>query len=234
MADIVLTQSIVEDEIVNKLDNKMRVTDVGAWANDTQELTLCGLKWLRLYDEFLEGYLVIDYVDENTILVQTEVPIYKGEILTIQRPLFFEGTPYNTISEWHNFVDANGQNREDTKLPFIWLKTPTRDDWYGFKSPMSRDSALEVFFVHYSDWGKLNEDRVNKVIQPLMQLVNEFQNTINKNRTAFAPLENRGRTKGYPKFGNETPNGIENAIFESTLGAVKLDIDITIKRGKCC
>lgn len=234
MADIVLTQSIVEDEIVAKLDNTMRVTDVGVWANDTQELTFCGLKWLKLYDEFLQGYLVIDYVDENTVIIQTEVPIVKGEILTIQRPLFFHGTPYNTISEWHNFVDANGQNREDAKLPFIWLKTPTRDEWYGFKSPMSRDSNLEVFFVHWSDWGKLNEDRVNKVIQPLMQLVAEFQNTINKNRTAFAPLEDKGMTKGYPKFGNETPNGIEKTIFESTLGAVKLEIDIKIKRGKCC
>jgi hypothetical protein len=67
-----------------------------------------------------------------------------------------------------------------------------------------------------------------------MQLVGEFQETINKNRSAFAPLEDWGMTKGYPKFGNETPNGIENAIFESTLGAVKLDIDVTIKKGKCC
>ena len=234
MADIILTQSIVEWEIVNKLNNTMRVLDAGVWSNDTQELTFCGLKWLKLYDEFLEDVIVIEYIDERTVLVQTETPIEKGEMLTIQRPLFFEGTPYETISEWHNFVDANGQNREDTKLPFIWLKTPTGDDWYGFKSPMSRDSNLEVFFVHWSDWGKLNEDRVNKVIQPLMQLVAEFQNTINKNRTAFAPLENKGKTKGYPKFGNETPNGIENSIFESTLGAVKLEVEVTIKRGKCC
>ena len=226
MADLI--ENLIQKEVVEKLDNTMRIKRVEAWADNVQRVQFCNIKWLRLYSEFLEGQLVVGYDEDNWVVIQTETPLEQGQELSIKRPLFFHGTPLNTIEEWHNFA-----NDENTKLPFIWLKSPSRITNKGYKSPFKYDADVKLYFVHYSDWLKKNNDRVNNTIQPLNALKDALMDRIDKASPYFMKLENRGTSKDFPKFGKESAKGIEKTYFNSTLAGVMLDLQLKIKKDLC-
>jgi hypothetical protein len=225
-----LISDIVKTQIVDRLPNELRVIRAGTWNSVTelQTVTFCDLKWLPLYNRFIEGQEVIS-ITGNQVTLTSPSPLAVGETLTIERPKFFHGTPYNTVQEWHDFTT---QERE--KLPFIWLVTPANERWNNKRQTIERVSSCRLFFVHWSDWQMLNQNRVNETIAPVHWLVNNFVETVDRNATAFDYLEGQGQRKEYPKFGRETSKGIEEVIMNSTLGAVSLDIDLRIKRGLIC
>lgn len=219
---------IVEDEIINKLDNTLKVISASAVVNNVQTLTFCNIKWLELYKVFVGGLEVVS-ISGNSVSVTTSTPIQVGAILEIPRPVFFHGTPLNTVQEWHEF-----STNEKDKLPFIWLVTPTDENYQDRKSTIERISNCKLFFVHWSNWLELNQNRVNETIKPLHELVDAFLNKTNNNPSVFDRLSNNGRRKEYPKFGRETQKGIEEVIMNSTLGAISLDIELRIKKSYIC
>jgi hypothetical protein len=225
-----LISDIVKQHIVDLLDNEVRIIRAGTWSSVTemQTVTFCDIKWLRLYNQFLEGQEVISIVG-NQVTLTTSQPLAQGETLTIERPKFFHGTPYNTVQEWHDFT-----TNEREKLPFIWLVTPSNERFNDYKTTIQRVSSCQLFFVHWSDWQMLNQNRVNETIEPLHRLIDNFVETIDDNVRAFGKLDNRGQRRDYPKFGRESNKGIEEVIMNSTLGAVRLEIDLRIKRDLKC
>jgi hypothetical protein len=228
MADLI--SNIIKTQVVDRLNNELKIIRAGSWNSLTQlqTVTFCDIKWLQLYNATLEGQTVVS-ITGNQVVLNSPVPLAQGETLTIERPKFFHGTPYNTVQEWHDFTT---QERE--KLPFIWLVTPANERYNNRTATVERISDCQLFFVHWSDWQMLNQNRVNETIAPLHRLVDEFIEAIDENPRAFDRLNDRGQRKEYPKFGRETSKGIEEVIMNSTLGAVKLDIDLRIKRDLIC
>lgn len=225
-----LISDIVKSQIVDRLDNELKVIRAGTWSSITQlqTVTFCDLKWLSLYGKFIEGQDVIS-ISGNQVVLTSPTPLAQGEILHIEKPKFFHGTPYNTVQEWHDFT-----TNERDKLPFIWLVTPTTEKYNDYKSTVERTSSCKVFFVHWSDWQMLNQNRVNETIAPLHRVVDSFLDAVNDNPSAFDTLQNNGTRKDFPKFGRESSKGIEEVIMNSTLGAVSLDIDLRVKKNIIC
>ena len=230
-----LIHTLIQKQVVDKLNNKMRVLRVEniEGEENIQRVKFCNIKWLKLYNRFMDGQIVIDYDVDGWVFLQVDEPLKVGDILSIHIPLFFYGTPYNTMEEWHNFVDEDGRNREDVKLPFIWLKTPSAINQKDIRSPFKYSARMKLFFVHYSDWTKKNEFRVNQSIEPLNALKEEFIKAINNNVMYFNRLSNEGESKDFPKFGKETEKGVEKTYFNSTLAGVMLDLSIEVKNDLC-
>jgi hypothetical protein len=226
MADLIT--DIVEQEIVNKLDNLLKVIRASAVVNDVQTLEFCDIKWLELYNEFTNGLQVVS-VSGNSVDVATSTPITVGTILEIQRPLFLDGTPLNTVQEWHEF-----NPNEKEKLPFIWLVTAVDDGYQNRTSAIERIVNCQIFFVHWSNWLELNQNRVNDTIRPLHKVIDAFANKVNNNPPVFDRLSNNGTRREYPKFGRETNEGIEEVIMNSTLGAIRYNVELRIKRNYIC
>lgn len=226
MANIV--SEIIENEVIATLDNKIRVISAGAVVDGVQTIQVCSVKWLQLYNQFTNG-VVVSNVTGNSVVVQVTTPIEVGQVLEIERPKFFHGTPLNTVQEWHEF-----STNEKEKLPFIWLVTPTIDNYQDRRNTIDIISSCKLFFVHWSNWLELNQNRVNDTIKPLHNLVDAFVTKLNNTPTFLDRLDNNGTRKEYPKFGTETRQGIEEVIMNSTLGAISLDVNLKIKKSHYC
>jgi hypothetical protein len=233
-----LIKDIVHDEIVSKIDNKLKVKTAGAWdsVNETQVITVCNEKWLRLYDFLFNDsgtrLNVLSYNNDGTItLTVTDATdaVSRGEFVTINRPHFFHGTLYSTTEEWEKFAD-----HERDKLPFIWLVYHIDEDFKEPQNAVERTSPLRLVFVHWSDWvGMTNEQRMDGFVKPLTAAVDEFIHAIDSNRAVFK--ERSGfRVKTMPKFGIDSANGTTNTVFNSTLCAIELNINLEIFKENNC
>ena len=224
-----LIDDIVLNEIVNKLDKNIYVSEVvdhieqdgGEWLN---KVRFCNEKWARLY---FSPVFPTDIYD-----IQLPYKLQVGDPYELPLPLFFSGTPLVTVEEWSNWL-RDVSNMETDKLPFIWLVTPTKTKWMAERMVIEREEQCTVFFVHTSDWTQKNEARLNYPIEPLHGIVNEFVDTINMNARVFNSVKQHSRTD-LPRFGKETPKGIEMTIFKSTLAAVRLQMNLEIKKNCNC
>lgn len=230
-----LISDIIEQEIINKLDNQLRVESFSAVANNEQTVTFCDIKWLKLY-EFVtvnNVKLIVKSITNNTVVFKiTTQSINYSTLVLIQKPLFFNGTLSNTKYEWSKYLNDFGVNSERDKLPFIWLVSPTDEITNGYDQGSTRTATCKLWFVHWSDWNLLNIDRQNEAIRPLYSLVNAFQQAIVKNGSMFKGF-NQYTTRDFPKFGVENTNGIEKQIFDSTLSAVEFDVNLEIFARYC-
>ena len=211
----------IEQGIVAKMDNVLEIVSVGAVVAGLQAVSFRCIKWLKLYG-VVNGNISVYSYDDNEVIFIVDNPskeITRQTIVTIQRPLSLNGTLSNTKFEWARFeID------EREKLPFIWLTSPTQEV-VSELSP-TKTSNCTLWFVHWSDWSKLNRDRQDEAIEPLMNLVDSFINSV-KSCSCVDKYE-KYTTKDFPKFGTETPNGIDKTIFDSTLSAIEMKIDLTI------
>lgn len=222
-----LTSDIVE-QLVQRVDNKLRVISVSPLVNGVQTVVFCDVKYLALYNRFLSGEQVLT-ISGNSVEVETSTAFQVGDIVELPIPLFMHGTPYNTVQEWHDHLGHD----ERTKLPFIWLVTPTSDNNQDFRSAIKRIAGCQIFFVHWSNWVELNQNRVNDAIRPLTALKNEFIKACNRSPQIIDKLDGH-QTKEYPKFGRESNKGVEEVIYNSTLAAVRIELDLRIKDFKIC
>jgi hypothetical protein len=233
-----LIKDIVYDSVILKMDNKLKVKTAGAWdsTTQTQVVTLCNEKWLRLF-----GFVfnpvgtrleVASYNINGTITLSVSNPLdalERGQTITIQRPYFFHGTLYSTTEEWEKFAD-----NERDKLPFIWLVYHIEEDFKEPQDAVERSSPLRLVFVHWSDWvGMTNEQRMDGFVKPLTAAVDGFIHAIDSNRAVFK--EHKGfRIKTMPKFGIDSANGTTNTVFNSTLCAAELNINLEIFKENNC
>ena len=216
----------IERHVVQQLNPVVEIVEVFPPIGTTQRVRFCNPKWVKLYAK-LENLEIIQSVGEDIVfqLVHPFTPLKVGNKYTLQTPLFFNGTLSNTKFEWARF-----ELKERNKLPFIWLESPTEES--DDPSSNIKTSSMRLWFVHWSDWEKLNKDRQSDAIQPLMRLQDEFVHTMYRQPHIFNKV-GALRRKDFPKFGTETANGVEKTIFDSTLSAVKIDVDVDIFKHNC-
>ena len=227
-----LISDIVKQYIIDKLDNTLTILSVSSVVDGLQAVTFCSLKWIKCYDFIMvgsntykvnayNGNVVTFYVDsvENAITVN-DIPV-------INRPLFFNGTLSNTKLEWNQY-----SINERAKLPFIWLVSPTDVITASPQNGRTKTANCKLWFVHWSDWKKLNRDRQDEAIRPLMSIVDEFNNTIERQSAVFAGYDNV-TLRDFPKLGVETPNGIGKTLFDSTLSGIEYDSSLKIFHRYC-
>lgn len=225
-----LISDIVEDEILDNIDSTLEVIAYEAPVNGVQLVKFCRDKWIKLSNKLLvSGSLTSVSGPDVNGFYSVEVSgsgIDFTTVVSLPPVKYFVGTLLNTTLEWSRFSDS-----ERDKLPFIWLVKPT-NEVFNEIGAVERRSDLVLWFVHWSDWTKLNADREEEAIRPLMELVEAFVAAVESNTAAFESYTNY-TTKDFPKFATETPQGAENVIFGSTLSAVNMNISINIFASDC-
>jgi hypothetical protein len=208
-----VTSKIIESQIVAKIDNRLNILSFENGTDGFCTIRVECLKYIQLYDYiFIDGEKTTYELILGAIRVAGSVD-YSTEI-KLPIPLFFYGTLSNTKFEWTEF-----SNKEADKLPFIWLNSPEADRTDNFGDGGQTESQCELWFVHFSDWGKTNQSRINESIEPLSKLVKSFVDKIDHR---FPPYDNY-TTRIFPKFVDENSNKL---IFPSELCAIQLDINI--------
>lgn len=227
-----LISDIVENVIIAGLDNTLAVKEVFPVINDRQKVRFCNNKWIKLFSGVFNGEAPVSILEYegNDVIFEVSEEAQEFTLLstvTIPKPIFFNGTLSNTKLEWAKF-----SNDERAKLPFIWLVSPTIETGNNRDTGIAKSSAMKLWFVHWSDWKKLNADRQDEAIRPLKTLEAAFIQSIDKHTAVFEGYDNF-TSADYPKFGTTNPEGIDKVVFDSTLSAVELDITVRIFANYC-
>ena len=213
---------LVKLDIINRLDNNLKVVSV-----DSQNVTFKCLKWFKLY-----GFVIFNNeelkpteINGNTLTFDTEIEFTKQSQFSLKLPLFLNGTLSNTKMEWDKF-----EKQERKKLPFIWLTSPTQITKERTESTVL-NYDLNLWFVHWSDWSKLNVDRQNEAIKPLSVLVDAFLSAIENNQTfdSYSGVQ----ILDFPKFGVIENESINKSIFNSTLSGIELKVNVNAYNNEC-
>jgi len=221
------------EQTVGQMDNTLEVKSFGAVVDGVQEVTFCCNKWLKLYSS-LEvdgvGVSVNSYGGTGSVFLDINDPaqtVNFNSVVTIEIPLFLDGNLTTVQWEWSKLsLD------ERAKLPFIWLVAPTPETINNTDTGIGKTSDLTAWFVHWSDWKKLNADRQSEAIRPLMALVSEFVKTIDRLTHIFEGYDSYSQ-KDFPKMGTETPQGVEKTFFGTTLSAIELKMSVRIFARYC-
>jgi hypothetical protein len=227
-----LIRDVIQEYIINDLDNRLNVLEVSEVTNDLQDIMVCNIKWIKLYEFFTIGEqaYVVTNISGRTITVEIAEgadAITLNSDIRINKPLLFDGTLSNTRVEWAGYSDE-----ERAKLPFIWLVSPTETNTANDQGQQLATAILKLWFIHWSDWTKLNADRQNEAVRPLYALYKEFMNTINRNTHIFEGYDNVS-DRDFPKLGVLGANGVEKTVFDSTLSAIEVDLNLNIFK-RCC
>lgn len=221
---------IVRDEIVNKMNNVINVASITG-----NDITISGcLKWasiLKVVTDNLGNEYKITAIDrDNKILTVNPLGAYTftGNVINLNTPYFFTGTPRATNSEWLVFSDD-----EREKTPFIWMVEPTSeqpldDKKYG---GVERKSNIRIVFLddnNAEQW--LTLDTHDNRLQSLYNMRSEFVRVINSN-SIFESIDDSSMVN-LTKFGTETSNGFENNIIDSNLTGIDCRFSLSIYR-KC-
>jgi hypothetical protein len=225
-----LVTDIVANEIVAKMDNMLRVSEVvGTFGTQITFVKFCNYKWLIIYEGKSFGAYSYGQINSNGVVPITASTLLNvGDLVPLPIPMFKHGTPLNTVEEWTRF-----ETDENEKLPLIWFVTPFNEKVNDYKQTIERNCDVKLFFIHYSNWMELNQTRVNDSIKPLQAIVDEFIATVNRNKAVFDRVKKSTRRE-FPKFGTETSEGTKQTIFNSTLAAVQLTTTLDLKKDKCC
>lgn len=215
-------RDLVQFDIINKFDNILKVVSVNG-----QEVTFKCLKWFNLYGFviFNDSELKPISRNENTLTFDTENEFTRSSLFTLKLPLFLDGTLSNTKMEWDKF-----EKHERKKLPFIWLTSPTQISKDKTESTIL-NYDLNLWFVYWSDWTKLNIDRQNEAIKPLSILVDAFLKTIENNQVfeSYSSVQ----ILDFPKFGTVENESINKSIFNSTLSGIELKVNVRAYNNEC-
>ena len=229
---MLLASELIEQEIIPRIDSRIVPIEVSAVANGRQIVQFKCLKWIKLFDVVYNNgneVNIISYLPENRVVFQVDLPALKFElssIVTLKKPIFLTGTLSNTKYEWDRF-----ELSEREKLPFIWLVSPTNRRKADSKSS-TYSFNLDLWFVHWSNWEKLNADREDEAVKPLLILTEWFLKAIESNKSKFTGYKGLDLSE-YPKFGKREKNGIESTLFNSTLSAVHCTVEIS-SYDDCC
>ena len=226
---------ILEFQIVDKIDNTVKVVYASAVENNAQTIRLCNAKYLRLFGQlwFLddsEYFDVITYNEDGSLLVAPSnegVEAFKGQTLKLEKPYYLRGTARAVNFEWNKLSEIEG-----FKLPLVWLVNPTPEKFFT-DPPIERNSDLRILLLCYAnfadDWTK--EHREKNVI-PLMNLADEIVKAVNLNQLYFNRVLDYD-TKDFAKFGTEDNSGIIKNIIDANLSGVELRISLEVLKQNC-
>lgn len=220
---MVLIREVIQQEIINKMNDRLVPTFVGSVVDGEQYLEFESLKWIKLKRDTING-LRFELIEDGVKFKGVTEPFTMDSDIRLGKPLFMDGTLSNTKFEWSRF-----ESNEKKKLPFIWLVSPTTQKQKSLETDnISVDAQL--WFVGGSDWSKLNIDRQHEAIKPLTVLKHYFMLAMSRN-PLFYDVENM-ISRDFPKFGTETKDGIEKEVFPSKLSAIEANISFGLLN--CC
>ena len=221
---------IVRDEIVDKMNN---VIDVDSIAGNDITISGC-LKWAAILktvtDNIGDEYKITEIDRANNVITVEPLGAYvfTGDILNLNLPYFFTGTPMATNAEWLQFTDD-----ERKKTPFIWMVELTTEQPFDAKNAgrIERKSDIRIVFLdtnNVEQW--LTLDTHDNRLQALYNMRSEFVRVINSN-IIFNSIDNSS-VVNLTKFGTETSNGFEKNIIDSNLTGIDCRFTLSILR-KC-
>lgn len=225
-----LVSDVIANDLLPNIDNVLTIVDfLPVNANDVQPVKFKCNKWVDLFGFVYNNGVPVQVIGKNDGYINFEIGSPSQEftadsIVTLKIPLFLNGTLSNTKEEWNRF-----ELDEREKLPFVWLVSPTYQKSNQYANYFTAN--LDLWFVHWSDWEKLNKDRQDEALRPLLAFVGAFMEVFTTNKEKFKEYS-MINSADYPKFGTESSRGIEKQIFDSTLSAIHLQIDASIKN-KC-
>jgi hypothetical protein len=219
---------IVEQEIVNKMNNRLQVT---GFANTN--IQVCELKWARINKGLIDAdenpYIIESINEALDIITLTDDYLGGNDYVELEMPLYVHGTPKVTNVEWSLL-----SNNEDAKVPFIWLVEPVNERPFGSQSSIERESELRVFFCDNRDGVNWTNNDIHELrSKALYRMVDEFMKAIDKN-PIFKPYTDYS-LRNLTKLGTENAQGFEKNIIDSELTALELRLTLPIyKRSKNC
>lgn len=224
-----LISDVIQNDIINQMDTTVEIVEAGPVIQGAQLVRFKCMRWMKLFDSFFVngGEVRILGYTIGFVRIEAVAPgLPAGTICNLKKPLFLNGTLSNTKEEWARF-ELNERN----KLPFVWLVSPTYIDVKN--DDVSYFTAnIDLWFVHWSDWSKLNKDRQDEALRPLYSLLEAFLKVIENDKVKF--IGYNGLTQGdYPKFGKIDQNGTEKTIFDSTLSAIHVQSNLVVRKRDC-
>jgi hypothetical protein len=231
MEDIV---NIIKREIINRLDVSLSITNVDIIETSpnafTSYISVCSVKWARIgkyvIDDNGTQFPIIDInYGASLITVSGSFETPNG---TLYLPFYFYGTPMQVNSEWGAVTKI-----EVDKIPFIWLIEPLNENPFGRESALERTSEIRLLFVdgRFSTNWKVKDIHEFR-IQSLLNMVEEFKESVNNNRIFQRVTDYR--TKTLTKLGSESEQGFLKNILDANLTAVELRFTLPIYKGNNC
>ena len=193
----------------------------------------CHSKWARK-GKFLKGTDINGNIVSKRIIavvdgvkIRLEDSLIVGSTLILNPPFDITGTKMATNLEW-----TKSTNFALEKTPLIWLLDSFEDDEFGDESVIERSVSCKIFFLDETDIKNyLTKDHKEQVVQPMMNLKDEFLEVIKKNRK-FKTITDK-KTRYFSRFGTESPQGYEKNILDANLSGLVLTITLTKYKENC-
>lgn len=230
-------KQVFESAILANLDLTVEVLTIVDDSDPIFNFKVCDPKWMVPGSSFLDQYNVtwsvgaIDY-ETNTIFSGYPgevVPLQYGDIIRIQRPTFWSGTPLN--------VDQEQKLKEQADValvpPIVWLVETIR-----LKIPPQNKSAARYFMFKWfcldlynqADW--LNDDRHARIIFPMTQLGEEILKTID--RTWGTEREVDCDSVELSRYATEAPEGFREYLVDKNLSGTFYSSTIRVDESHLC
>lgn len=220
--------SKIFNEIVDQISS-----DVTVESQSANDYFTCNTKWSRKgktltgYD--INGNLLTKKITNviNNELITLEDSLIVGDTLVLNEPFDITGTKIATNLEW-----TKASPFAIEKTPLVWLLDSFDELVYGLESSMERTVDMKVFFLDETDIKNYyTADHKREVIQPMMNLKDEFLKEIKKNRNFKTVLD--ARVRYFSRFGTESSQGFEKNILDANLSGLVLSLTLTKFKENC-
>lgn len=231
-------KQVFELAILANLDNTIEVKSIVMDFYPSEfNFKVCDAKWLKpgmsMQDKFNNFWpvLFIDY-DTNTIysMYPGVVPALQiTDILQIQKPTFWSGTPLNVDQEQKLQEAADGA----LVPPITWLVETIR-----LKIPPQNKSADRLFMFKWfcldlynkEDW--LNNDRHAKVVFPMTQLGQGILDAIDD--TMGLERETDCDSIELSRYATEAPEGFREYLVDKNLSGTFYSTTVKVSEAHYC
>lgn len=232
-------------QVVQSIDNTVKVVQVLDEGPTTVQVVLCDVKWLKVGSVLIANGDVfgVAEMDRNTGVVtftRGGATLYRHDIGTIKAPVFIHGTRTTANSEWLKSIAS------DIRLgvPLIWLHESIPGTEYDDTSSKDRDESVRLFFLdELTDTvnGVTNEALQpspayhlrEQAAKPMQSLVEEFYKALDARYDVDRGPSNFRQSLTI--FGNENQTGVYEKILDANLGGVEVRPTLTLyKLVGCC
>lgn len=231
MRDIV---DVIEQDVVNKIDITVKVTQIIQQSQSIVQFKLCDLKWLK-QNRYLRSannaFFSIASIDDEGVITVTNPPevMKRRQIFTINPPVFVHGTHRVVNQEWLLRI------KRDVRLgvPLIWLVETIPGERYPKDHAQDFDAIPRLFFLDETNpEGAMNPEQREQGVKPMLSLVTGFYNAIDD---SFELSRNQGAfERTISRFGTEDKEGMIQNILDAYLGGVEIRPTITVSKDVRC
>jgi len=118
------------------------------------------------------------------------------------------------------------------KTPLIWLLGSITSERFGRESTIQFEADLRLFFLDETDIvNYYTSNHISNVVYPMEQLVDEFLETIKRDRN-FGTIES-WEIIDFARFGVENEQGMIKNILDANLSGVELRLTLKKYKENC-